>query len=77
MRPRKRNKYLAIAEVLDTCEASGGILIVETWECEHCHSNAFSFHKFEEVIDCGKCGHRRASAVPLYRQVTEECTDKQ
>ena len=75
--PKKRNKFLALAEMLDACTAEGGILILETWTCEKCGVDAFSFHKFDEVLDCAKCGHRRASAVPLYRQVTEDCTDKQ
>lgn len=77
MLPKKRNKFLALAEMLDACTAEGGILILETWTCEHCEHDAFSFHKFHEVIVCGKCGHRKASGVPLYRQTTEDCTDRQ
>jgi ribosomal protein L37E len=46
--------------------------VFEAWTCEHCGVEAFQFHRFEEVINCAKCGHRTASKVPLYKFAMEK-----
>ena len=60
------NKILALGPVLDAIiDATGvnGPLVIESWDCEHCHAECWCVHDFREVIVCQSCGQRHASAV--------------
>lgn len=63
---------------LESCvdeSLKNGPLVFEAWRCVKCYVDAWAVHRFDEVISCGNCGHRHASAVPLYRFAVNEAAE--
>lgn len=61
-------------DFIDCARKTGGILILETWDCP-CGAECYQFHKFSEVVICGNCGQRFPSKVPLYKFAWNEAVD--
>lgn len=43
-----------------------GSHVCEEIICHHCGHSEIAVHPFVESIECGGCGRRNASAVPIY-----------
>lgn len=43
-----------------------GPLVCECITCHHCGYVEIAIHPFAESVECGGCGKRNPSAVPLY-----------
>lgn len=64
-----------IEELLKQCRKRGPY-VLEVWDCTKCGVDNFEFHPFLETLECGNCGHRIASKVPLYLSIREKAVDE-
>lgn len=69
------NRPAEVQDFIDCARATGGFLILETWDCEKCGAECHTFHKFTEVMTCGNCGQRVPSRIPLYRFAMEQAAN--
>lgn len=74
-RERNGDEPAELQDFIDCARKTGGFLILEAWECRNCGAECHNFHKFSEIVQCGNCGQKEPSKIPLYKFAWNEAVD--
>lgn len=56
-----------VDNMADLAKHNKGFAVIDVWMCVKCHVECYYIHAAEEVVPCGNCGHRHASAFSRYQ----------